>query len=80
MEKWYNENIKVQSFAANCGLINEDKVFYKGFAIIEFGVILCFCLYWVIRHLKHTVVLVKPADKKEAEAEIKMLKKELLKE
>lgn len=52
LENWYNTMIKVDSYAANCGLYNEDKQFYKAFAILEFGVILGFLIYWLLKHLK----------------------------
>lgn len=54
MQKWYDENIKTDNFAATCGIYNDDKQFYKGIAVIEFGIILAFLIYWVMRHLKRS--------------------------
>jgi hypothetical protein len=42
----------VASFAANCGLYNEDKQFYKAFAVLELGVIISFLIYIVLKSLK----------------------------
>lgn len=34
MKTWYEESIQIKSFAANCGLYNEDKQFYKAVAVL----------------------------------------------
>lgn len=33
-------------------MYNDDKQFYKAAAVLEFGIILGFLIYWIMRHLK----------------------------
>lgn len=50
--EWYDTSIKVDSFASNCGLYNEDKNFYLSLAFVELGIILCLGVAWATSMLK----------------------------
>ena len=67
LKSWYESSIKIDSFAANCGLYNTDKQFYQAFAILELGAIISFLIYILLKSLKRPKTTLKPSNSENKE-------------
>lgn len=75
LREWYQDSIRVENFAANCGLYNDDKEFYQAFAVVELGIIIVFAIYILLKSLKRPKLAIsKPKKEDGVEIQENMLK------